>query len=210
MSHRSLYILPPLVVLFPLALFGCRQIPTYQYTPSVQQVTPAGAESNLGVQSFVTLDELTGAEEEGTNGQISFRLRVENRGSSTVKLLRDRIDLISDDLQNFGNPDVEPAENESFAIEPSGSLLTTITFSLPDSSEEPAEKYRQFTLMWSLKVDQEIYTSSTTFKRQRLYSERRFRDPNWYNHGYYYDHYPYYRDPYHSRFRFHMGHSYHW
>jgi hypothetical protein len=196
-------------MLIPLVVIGCQHVPKYEYTPSVQQVSPAGADKNLGVETFVTLDELTGGTE-GKKGHIQFRLRVENRGSSSVKLLPDRIDLISDDLNEFGTPEVKPSDSGSLTVKPSGSLLVTVTFTLPDATEEPAEQYRQFTLMWSLKVEDRTYSNSTTFKRQRLYSERRYRDPYWYHHRYYYDDYPYYRHPYHSRFRFHMGHSYHW
>lgn len=211
MTHRcSQIVRSTLAALIPLLLIGCQHVPKYEYTPSVQQVTPAGADKNIGVETFVTLDELTGGTKEGRKGYISFRLRVENRSSSTVQLLRDRIDLIADDLTKFGSPEVEPADNSSFQIKSGGSLLVTITFSMPDATEVPAEQYRQFTLMWALKVNKEIYTSSTTFKRQRRYSERRRRDPYWYRHRYYYDDYPYYRHPYHSRFRFHLGQSYHW
>lgn len=195
--------------LFPLVLFGC-QTTNYQYTPSVQEVTPTGADEASDVRTFVTLDEVKGGEKDGQKGHVSFRLRVENRGSSTVELLPDRIDLIVEDLQKIGSPELNRSGEGSYTLDPAGSLLVTARFPLPASDTPPSERYRQFTLLWSLKIDDRTYSNSTTFKRERPYRERRYRDPYWYDHRYYYDHDPFYRDRHHSGFRFHMGRSYHW
>ncbi len=188
------------VVLITVGLVaaGCRTA-DYRYTPDVAEAELSPDRKELSVKAFVTIQGIEPPIRSGRKPErISFRLRLENTGSSPVRLLRESIDLLSEDLNEFGEPDFrDEADGKSFKVPPSDSRLLNVSFSVPPDKNVTSQGFRRLTLLWTIKAGEKTYRRSVTFKRSRIhpdvYHRRRFYG-DWYyspfhhHHHYYYHH----------------------
>ncbi len=187
---------------------GCHRASVhYAFTPNVAEGTANGDDKAVpGVRSFVTIHEIKPSSEKNVQTiRITFRVRVENNGTTEVRLRSNSFKLVSAELNEFGTPDVEPKKEKKWTVSPGDTSLLSVTFSLPEKTDTEERAFSWLKLSWAIEEGEKTYPYSATFNRaepKRRHHDRYFR----------YHHYGYrgYRSPhYYGGFHARRYHGYH-
>jgi hypothetical protein len=101
--------------------------------------------------------------QDGKADQVEVRMRLENLGTTPVKLLTDSFSLCSADLQLFGTPTVLPADVP--ILEASRSTVVDLAFPLPPEKHPTDMNLRGLNLRWTVSFGEHHVTTGASFTR---------------------------------------------